>query len=333
MLFSNSINNILTCAEKSSSRQEKNQRTMRHSFNPITQTVIQLHSNTCCPTLNHWCRNTILQSVTLKRVDQMLTLPVPSKIANNISKIGLSDFLIDPASLNGSNHLNRTYPATCLFDNSKVILKIQPSGSQINTSHPSFLASFEEGEYQCSIYQKTENLQDIIEACKQNGTRISDEVSWKVVCEFCRWVLINASGFSGKLSTAVINFTCDGRIFFDLTESQPDEQDITALNMGTPLPVYEAPEILTRNNPDEQAFVWSLGCVVYEMLALEPAYFDSDGSNPFAVYMKIIQGELPPDILRGGQALMDLVWLCLVVDPTGRPTIKDILNMAELKVG
>ncbi len=203
------------------------------------------------------------------------------------------------------------------------------SGTQINVSHPAFVAAFEEDDYQCSVFRKTDTLEDVIRRCKENGESIESSKIWKVIDEICRWLLLNASANSGRICTSSINFMEDGFIFLNLSHSELGEQDVIALDAETQFAVYEAPELITRKDPDKQAFVWSLGCIVYEMLTLEPAFCNKDSDDPFAVYMRIMNGDLPTKLLSRDRDLADLVWACLQLEPDRRPTINNILSMSE----
>ena len=53
-----------------------------------------------------------------------------------------------------------------------------------------------------------------------------------------------------------------------------DNNDVARTNVGTPL--YMAPELLSKNSYTEKADIWSLGCVIYELAALQPPYVASN---------------------------------------------------------
>lgn len=99
---------------------------------------------------------------------------------------------------------------------------------------------------------------------------------------------------------------------------------VTAMEAQVDKPVYEAPEVLGRQNPDSKAHSWNLGCLLYEMLALEPAFYDRSGVNPFSVFMDIMQGNLPAIPASASQSMTDLVNRCLVSDSANRLSLQEI---------
>ncbi|KAK6185437.1 hypothetical protein SNE40_007673 [Patella caerulea] len=303
---------------------------MKKSFNPITQAIIHLHETTNPSSLQAQCRRSILQSVTLKRMNEALNkLPLPNRIAAKVSTMHLNDFVIDPDMLNGENHLTHTYPATCLVVDSDVILKVQPKGCSIDVSHPSYLTMFEEGDTQFIIYAKTETLQDVILRCKADNTTFQEDFIWKVLGAICYHVLTKHPSPTGHLTTSNVHFTDTGSIFIEIND-QEEDQEVTNVDMGAAAAVYDAPEVITRNDPDEKAFSWSIGCIIYELLALEPAFYDREGFNPFAVIMSIMEGEMPPPPpVNSFPYITDLMWQCLKTEPADRPSVQNIHAEAE----
>eukprot|EP00959_Pyramimonas_sp_CCMP1952_P293773 6144364-Pyramimonas_sp.AAC.2 len=51
---------------------------------------------------------------------------------------------------------------------------------------------------------------------------------------------------------------------------------------------YSCPEIIQHEEYTDKADVWSLGCILYYMLRLEPPF---EGSNPLTVASKIVEGK------------------------------------------
>ncbi|GKT24106.1 hypothetical protein ADUPG1_012632 [Aduncisulcus paluster] len=58
---------------------------------------------------------------------------------------------------------------------------------------------------------------------------------------------------------------------------------------GTPL--YQAPEVCSGDGYDDKADVWSIGCILYEMMAFRPPFI---ASNHLALYNKVINDTPKP---------------------------------------
>ena len=93
--------------------------------------------------------------------------------------------------------------------------------------------------------------------------------------------------------------------------------------------VYEAPEVLNMANPNSTAFTWSIGCILHECLALEPAFYDPEGSNPFSVYMKIMENDLPPEPTSGSDTLKAVIRMCLMQDPDARISLQTLNHVIK----
>ena len=57
-------------------------------------------------------------------------------------------------------------------------------------------------------------------------------------------------------------------------------------------PYYMAPECINNQPYDFKADVWSLGCVLYEMMAFKSPFY-ADGDNLYRLAKKIIRGNFP----------------------------------------
>jgi len=99
---------------------------------------------------------------------------------------------------------------------------------------------------------------------------------------------------------------------------------------------YSCPEIIMHEAYGAKADVWSLGCVLYHMLALRPPF---DASNPITMASAIVEGRYPslePLVARigGGDrkgsggpysaALVGLVGRLMTIDKEKRPSISEV---------
>jgi len=74
--------------------------------------------------------------------------------------------------------------------------------------------------------------------------------------------------------------------------------------------------------------IWSLGCVVYEITALKPPFRAKDMEG---LYKKVLQGEFDriPNIFSS--KLHDVLKMMLNVEPSGRPSCDELLNLPVIK--
>ena len=76
---------------------------------------------------------------------------------------------------------------------------------------------------------------------------------------------------------------------FGISKTLKNENDFTTTGVGTPQ--YLSPEICRQHPYDFKSDIWSLGCVLYEMCALAPAF---PGGDLESVVCKIIRGQYKP---------------------------------------
>ena len=185
----------------------------------------------------------------------------------------------------------------------------------------------------CSVYESTDSLQDKIARCvKENGS-FDNPFIWQVIYALCSQLIVTNPRPDTKIKPSCIVFLGHNKIYLDIKEIDPDEEDITFFNMGLPEPIYDAPEVITHNNPTSAAFVWSLGCIMFELLGLEPAFFDIEGINPFQIYMNIVEGEIPSfQNLGGSSELKDLTSSCMKMQPELRPTLEYLVTLSKSHV-
>ncbi len=74
--------------------------------------------------------------------------------------------------------------------------------------------------------------------------------------------------------------------------------------------------------------IWALGCILYEMCALQQAW---NGSNLLGLVYKIVQEKYPPVPAIYSEDLKRLVGNMLSKDPIGRPTLPQILALPFIR--
>ena len=91
----------------------------------------------------------------------------------------------------------------------------------------------------------------------------------------------------------------------------------------TGTPYYASPEVWKDEPYDVKSDVWSLGCVIYEMVTLKPPVQAEDMQG---LYKKILKGQLPkiPEHFSGD--LWTLLKLMIHVNPKKRPNAEELMD-------
>lgn len=97
--------------------------------------------------------------------------------------------------------------------------------------------------------------------------------------------------------------------------------DCAQTAIGTPY--YLSPEICQEKPYNQKSDIWSLGCILYEMVTLRHAF---DASSMKGLVVKILRGTYPSIPSCYSQNLRDLIDEMLEKDPKKRPSVKKILE-------
>ena len=92
--------------------------------------------------------------------------------------------------------------------------------------------------------------------------------------------------------------------------------------VGTPY--YLSPEIVQSQPYTFSTDVWSMGVMLYEMMALKPPF---DAPSLHLLSMKIVRGAYTPLSSTWSPGLKNLVSQCLSTNPSRRPTCNAMLKM------
>ena len=96
--------------------------------------------------------------------------------------------------------------------------------------------------------------------------------------------------------------------------------------VGTPN--YMAPECVHNKFSDKRCDIWSLGCVLFDLITGFPPF---NGASEYLIFQKSIEGKyiFPDGVVP--EIAQDLIKKCIQIDPAKRPTIDEILNHPYLK--
>lgn len=101
---------------------------------------------------------------------------------------------------------------------------------------------------------------------------------------------------------------------------------VGVINTQTGTPYYASPEIWNNKPYDYKSDIWSVGCIVFEMCTNRPPF---RGSNMNQIYVKINKGHHDLIPLSYSKTLRNLISSMLQVFPFTRPSVDQILMIAN----
>ena len=107
----------------------------------------------------------------------------------------------------------------------------------------------------------------------------------------------------------------------DLNVSKVARRGLGYTQTGTPY--YASPEVWKDQPYDNKSDIWSLGCVLYEMITLRPPF---RAQNMEGLYNKVIKGQFNKIPDRFSNELYEIVKLLIQVHTDARPSCDEILK-------
>jgi serine/threonine protein kinase len=108
----------------------------------------------------------------------------------------------------------------------------------------------------------------------------------------------------------------------DFNVSKVAKRGLCMTQTGTPY--YASPEVWRDMPYDAKSDMWSLGCVLYEMVALKPPFRAEDMEG---LYRKVLRGQYPRIPAHFSNDLSEVIGVLLQVNPRHRPSIDQLLQM------
>ena len=107
----------------------------------------------------------------------------------------------------------------------------------------------------------------------------------------------------------------------DLNVSKVARRGLGYTQTGTPY--YASPEVWKDQPYDNKSDIWSLGCVLYEMITLRPPF---RAQNMEGLYNKVIKGQFSRIPDRFSNELYEIVKLLIQINTDARPSCDQILK-------
>lgn len=200
-------------------------------------------------------------------------------------------------------------------------------------SHPNIVKYYSSFVESHTLYIVTEledgqSLADYLASLREKGQRLNEGQLWRLVIDLCtalRYLHMDKRLVHRDFTPASLLVTRElqAKIAdFGLARHWSSGHFLKSF-VGTV--AYAAPEVVQSRPYNEKADIWALGCVLYELATLQPAFA---GESPLTVGRRILEGSyeaLDPHL--HSQPLINMVKSCLTVDQDNRP---DILVLCQM---
>ena len=161
------------------------------------------------------------------------------------------------------------------------------------------------------------------------GTIYTEEEVWIVFIQIVRGLkaLHDLRIMHRDLKSANVFLYKNGRAKLgDMNVSKVARKGLSYTQTGTPY--YASPEVWRDQPYDVKSDIWSLGCVIYEMITLKPPFRAEDMQG---LYKKVLRGKYPKIGEKYSTELQQVVRTLIQVSPHLRPTCDVILEMKAVE--
>ena len=208
--------------------------------------------------------------------------------------------------------------------------------------HPNIVRFYESFEDSNELFIAMElvdgaSLNDYLTSLREKGQTLDEEAVWAIFLELMlalQYLHQEQSIVHRDLSPANIIVEAKSRKVkltdFGLARARRlRDGKFSVMNSVVGTMAYTCPEIVQHMPYSDKADVWSLGCILYQLMALRPPF---EGSNPLAMATRIVEMEYDPPPERYSKQLRDLVSTLLTADPDARPRIAGIAPMVATRL-
>lgn len=176
------------------------------------------------------------------------------------------------------------------------------------------------------------DLFQLITKCQKNRTHIPENDVWRYIHGMCHGLkaLHDMRILHRDLKCANVFLDAKGGEITaklgDFNVSKVAKRGLCMTQTGTPY--YASPEVWRDMPYDAKSDMWSIGCVVYEMVALRPPFRAEDMEG---LYRKVLRGQYPRIPPHYSQDLSEVIGVLLQVNPRHRPSVDQLLQMPVMR--
>lgn len=174
------------------------------------------------------------------------------------------------------------------------------------------------------------DLSHLIDKKRSERKYVKEDKIWNFLCQILIGldILHETKVMHRDIKPANLFITKDLEVIKlgDLNVAKIAKNDLAKTQIGTPY--YLAPEIWKNKTYDYRCDIFSLGCVIYELISLRMPF---EGKNMQQIFNSICNKKPASLPYSYSKSLKNLVYKMLTKNPKSRPNVKQILEFQEIK--